>query len=604
MRRMPRTFKHLDYAVPAGWTLARGAFVLIPFRKQKVIGIVKRVKDVPLRGIVLKPLISVFTQMALKETELAFFELNADAIAQSVCSLLYTSLPQPPKRLSTRPVPSVSRTPLSIPASESSTVARVAFQMGQRRSAFISVSDLRRTAALISRYLYLHPGEKSIIVCPSVRDAIMLSSVFASHDCLCVTGEETNNERFAIWQMFRKQTHGLLIVTRAAVFYADAQTSTVFVVRATQDSHAQHDRNPRIDSRKVMHAFSIHFTTNLYFFDVQPTVTDLVQFQKEHLLNFPTNPATVWIDATKERPVSPHPLICSSTIEYLTQNLASLRRVLLIYNKKGFASRLCCQTCQHVCVCSVCSRVIAVLESAIVCPSCKTMNPIPLRCPSCQSSAIKKMGYGDQQLAAVLQKWFPDKRVQIVDAEHPTFDPAVEITLGTQYFFENHVDPFQSPHFGCVIHLDPDTPLFSSDFRATQKAILRISQWAGFAHANQALLVIQTDQVKLFHTFFEDPLLWLTQEENVRKTYAQPPFEEWMRVWIEEPERRKCELEAHLLVKALQAIPGVHVRAEEPSKQTQNASFVVCVTPESLPALLSFFSTLDDHYLIDRHAFS
>src|SRR3989338_11246623 len=182
LRRMPRTFKHLDYAVPEGWTLRRGAFVLIPFRAQKVIGIVKRVKDIPPRGIVLKSIVSVYQEIFLQETELSFFELCACDIAQSVSSLLYTSLPLPPKRAVLKQKSIPDGPALTIAASESSTIARIAFQMSERREAFISVPDLKRTAAIIARYLYQHPTEKAVIVCPSVRDALLISQALQSHE--------------------------------------------------------------------------------------------------------------------------------------------------------------------------------------------------------------------------------------------------------------------------------------------------------------------------------------------------------------------------------------------------------------------------------------
>lgn len=95
LRRVPRKFDHFDYVVPDGIKISRGQFVEIPFRNDKCAGVVKSVKEKPLRGMKLKSVISVFESVVLREQELDFLESVARAIAQPVSSLLYVVLPKP-----------------------------------------------------------------------------------------------------------------------------------------------------------------------------------------------------------------------------------------------------------------------------------------------------------------------------------------------------------------------------------------------------------------------------------------------------------------------------------------------------------------------------
>lgn len=539
MKRMPRTFQYLDYLIPEGMTIKRGMMVEIPFRTQRIYGIVKQVKDRPFRGITLKSLLSLETRVHLRDQELTFFEQTAQHLIQSVSSLLYIHLPQPTKRSLHPSIKKISAIALSVPIQESTLIAQTVERMNDRRSAFVRVPDLRRTAALIARFLHQHPMQKCLILCPTVRDVRILSQVLSVHQPLCVTGEEKNEERFFVFQQWKEATRSVFITTRTGLFYADVSTTTIFVVRSSHPQHIQHDRNPRMDSREMVQTFSDMFMTRFYFFDVFPGVEEIVRFGKERILSLPVAPTICWVDAVKERMASSQGVLCASSIAAVSDALLHQQRVLLIYNKKEF-------------------------------------------------SAV---------LADKLHTPFPSHRIQIVDAHHTQYDPACEITIATQYFFEQIFDPFGAAWYGCIVHVDPDTALFSGDFRATEQTLITLAQWVGMAYSHRALFVVQTEQIELLKDTWSDPMRFLEQEALMRQQYAQPPFSRWIRVTIVEGERRKHEMETHVLTSKLSALHGVRVREDE-------TSVVVQSPPERMDDVERIFSTLDDHYIVDMFAFS
>ncbi len=602
LRRLSRTIRFFDYEIPDARQVVRGSFVEIPIRAQTVLGIVKRVKDLPPRGIRLKSILRVLPQQSLRDEELSFFESIADSIAQPTANVLYVSLPQPTAHPSAKTLPDWRATPLTIPVQESATVARLAKQMTERRSAFVQVPDLRRTAAVLAHYFNQRPPEKRVIVCPHVQDVRLLSGGLSAFHPLMLTGEESPSERFNIWQTFRSSKEALLLTTRAGMLYVDASTACVCVIRSGHPDHVQHDRNPRLDNRVVMGLFAEKFVANLFFLDVCPLVDDLIRFTSEHILSYPLRESATFINASKERPTSQHVAMSTSCVEAMTSAVENQKRVLLIYNKKGYGIRLRCQDCDHRLSCTRCGHLVGVNRHTFFCVRCGTVEPIPLKCPSCRSTHIRVRGFGSERIAEVLQQWFPKTTIEIIDKEHPKSTHA-SLVLATRYYLENIFNPFKPDSFAFVIHLDPDTPLFSPTFRATERAIWSVAEWTGLAHSAGAKMLVQTEEEDLFRTSFDQPVRSLSEEIRSRQEFNQPPFSHWLTITLKEEERKKRELEEHLLKQGLERINGVSV-SSFPSERLERSVLQVRVVPEQLQEVLGIFTSLDDRYIIDMNAFS
>ena len=74
LKRMSRGLSAFDYLIPEVLQIQRGMFVTIPYHRSTVNGIVKRVKDKPVRGITLKSIDSIYAGVHPREEELSFFE--------------------------------------------------------------------------------------------------------------------------------------------------------------------------------------------------------------------------------------------------------------------------------------------------------------------------------------------------------------------------------------------------------------------------------------------------------------------------------------------------------------------------------------------------
>lgn len=115
--RMPRHVRVFDYAIPETLHhLKRGDVVVIPFRETDVLGVIASVKARAATKFRLKAIARHDTRIQFSDTELSFFESLAQELAQSVSSILYSSLPEFPKRLTVKPLPNLPSAALTIPS--------------------------------------------------------------------------------------------------------------------------------------------------------------------------------------------------------------------------------------------------------------------------------------------------------------------------------------------------------------------------------------------------------------------------------------------------------------------------------------------------------
>ncbi len=284
VKRLPRRFSVFDYLLPSDVTVATGSFVSIPWRQTSCLGVVKAVRTKRVMPERLKSLSAIVDVPKLTELELAWYESLAYESVQSVCSVLYAAIPEPPKRArdATEPVRSPTRS-MTIRANETATLTRLLRQLEAHRRAFIQAMDVVQMAALVEGYRAAHPTERVAVIAPTVREAQMMAEA-ASDQAALVTGEEPPGRLFQSWKAWRQGACRLLIGTRRAAFALSEDTHTVFFFRSGHQSHAQTDQNPRLDLRDAAFDLVQRVQGRCYFLDVAPRADDLHSFGREQMV--------------------------------------------------------------------------------------------------------------------------------------------------------------------------------------------------------------------------------------------------------------------------------------------------------------------------------
>ncbi|MFA9274283.1 MAG: primosomal protein N' [Candidatus Aquirickettsiella gammari] len=238
--------------------------------------------------------------------------------------------------------------------------------------------------------------------------------------------------------------------------------------------------------------------------------------------------------------------------EGLTQRLISAVRLrlekgeqsLLFLNRRGYAPVIHCDACGWISNCTRCTAhlVMHKLDKKLRCHHCGLEQRIPRACPTCGNIDLQPLGRGTQRLEEGLKTIFPEARIFRIDADstrlkgsaEAAFDTVhrgeVDILIGTQMVAKGH----DFKNLTLVAALNPDSALFSQDFRASERLFAHLMQVAGRAgraaqaeggNASEVLIQTRYPDHPLYHALmahnyqgFADDLL----EE--RQQAAMPPF--------------------------------------------------------------------------------
>ena len=164
---------------------------------------------------------------------------------------------------------------------------------------------------------------------------------------------------------------------------------------------------------------------------------------------------------------------------------------LLFLNRRGYAPVIACDSCGWISNCTRCSAFLVLhkLDKRLRCHHCGFEQRIPKSCPTCGNVDLQPLGRGTQRVEESLQQIFPQARIMRIDADstrrkgsaQEAFDTVhrgeVDILIGTQMVAKGH--DFQN--LTLVGVLNPDTALFSHDYRASERLFAQLMQVAGRA---------------------------------------------------------------------------------------------------------------------------
>ncbi len=231
-------------------------------------------------------------------------------------------------------------------------------------------------------------------------------------------------------------------------------------------------------------------------------------------------------------------------VSAIRQRLEKGEQSLLFLNRRGYAPVIHCDACGWISNCTRCTAhlVMHKLDKKLRCHHCGLEQRIPRACPTCGNVDLQPLGRGTQRLEEGLQAIFPEARVFRIDADstrlkgsaEAAFDTVhrgeVDILIGTQMVAKGH----DFKNLTLVAALNPDSALFSQDFRASERLFAQLMQVAGRAgraaqkeggNASEVLIQTRYPDHPLYHALmahnyqgFADDLL----EE--RQQAAMPPF--------------------------------------------------------------------------------
>ncbi len=196
-------------------------------------------------------------------------------------------------------------------------------------------------------------------------------------------------------------------------------------------------------------------------------------------------------------------------LEAITQRIARGEQSLLLLNRRGYAPVLFCGACSWKSGCPHCSawRVFHKADRTLRCHHCGFSERVPRACPDCGNLDIAPLGRGTEKLQEQLTTLLPGARIGRIDADttrgvgalqqqlQAVHDGDVDVLVGTQMVAKGH----DFRRVTLVAAVNPDSALFSSDFRAPERQFALLMQAAGRAGRDAAQAAASEMWIQTWH---------------------------------------------------------------------------------------------------------
>jgi primosomal protein N' (replication factor Y) (superfamily II helicase) len=316
----------------------------------------------------------------------------------------------------------------------------------------------------------------------------------------------SEGERYDAWRLLRSGARRIAVGARSAVF-APVRDLGAIVVDEEHESTYKQGEAPRYHAREVAIMRARMAGAVCLLGSATPALESWANAQsgKHTLLELPERvegrplPAVRIVDLRKERAerdaaagATRGPLVLTEPLHAAIQDrLDRAEQVILLLNRRGYASFVQCRACGHVWQCGRCNVSLTYHRTRrrLICHYCFHDEAPPHRCVECGSEELSFRGLGTEQVERIVTETFPAARVARMDvdttsgrwAHHQILGKVerleVDILLGTQMIAKG-LDFHQITLVGVI---NADVGLNLPDFRAGERTFQLLTQVAGRA---------------------------------------------------------------------------------------------------------------------------
>ena len=354
----------------------------------------------------------------------------------------------------------------------------------------------------------------------------------------------------------------LILGARSALLLPYKDLGLVIVDEEHDSSYKQIDPAPRYHARDtaVMLA-QIHGAKTLLgtatpslesYFNVQLHKFGLVELMQRYADSKLPDIYTVNMSlATKRKEVEG--LFSHFLIEQMAMALERKEQIILFQNRRGYAVRMICHTCESMPKCQYCDVTLTYHKKTnlLKCHYCGYAIEVPHECPTCHSTDIEMKGFGTEQVEDTLAAIFPEARIARMDLDTTRSKNAyqqiitdfeqhkTDILVGTQMVTKG----LDFDRVSVVGILNADALISFPDFRAFERAFQLLSQVSGRAGRREVpgKVVIQTFQPNhpaLRYVESNDFMAMYTSQIEERKRFRLPPITRMVKVTLKHPEEQ------------------------------------------------------------------
>ncbi len=378
----------------------------------------------------------------------------------------------------------------------------------------------------------------------------------------------TPAERHAQWQEIAAGRVNVIVGARSAVF-APAPRLGLIVIDEEHETSFKQATAPRYHARDVAEWIARAENVPLVLGSATPALETFAHCLAGEwtMCRLPSRvggsqlPAVITVDlrdpqARAKGVISPR---LTAGIDWA---LAGGGQVMLLLNRRGFATHVQCRSCGHTARCPQCDLALTLHQPGNrgICHGCGLVTRLPADCPECRAPDLVQRGTGTQRLEEFVRGRFRGARVARMDTDtmrtrgsyEETLDAfrarEIDILVGTQMIAKG-LD-FPSVMLVGVVHAD--AALHLADFRAAERTCQLVTQVAGRSGRGPlgGRVVVQTstpDHPAIRAAAAHDYEAFVRSELPIREALLYPPFGSVVRIVVRsEHEEAASEWTSHL----------------------------------------------------------
>ena len=359
----------------------------------------------------------------------------------------------------------------------------------------------------------------------------------------------SDGERHDQWQRIRNGEVDLVIGTRSAVFAPLPRLGLVIVDEEHDGSYKQ-EESPRYHGRDVAIVRASREGALVVLGSATPSMESYQNAESgkyvrvaltRRVMDRPLADVRV-VNMRDEYAVEgPDTVISRALVAAIEDRLARREQVLILLNRRGYATAVFCRQCGDAFECPNCSISLTVHTARhgwrARCHYCNYSLAVPKVCRACAAPYLEQSGFGTEQVEHRVRERFPAARIGRVDRDSVRRKGALtsllsafasgelDILVGTQMIAKGH----DFPRVTLVGVISADVGLGLADFRAGERTFQLLAQVAGRAGRGErpGEAIIQTlypEHYSIELACRQDFPAFFERELEYRRGMRYPPF--------------------------------------------------------------------------------
>jgi primosomal protein N' (replication factor Y) len=558
--------QHFDYLPPEqdnGLCPEIGTRVLVPFGRQKIIGIVIGFdQHSDIAPDKLKPIFEILDEAPLLDTSIiALCEWASRYYQHPLGEILHAALPalarKPGGFNSNTLTCSDNKETISIQVDqdeiELNDAQKFAVETINRESSFScfllnGITGSGKTEVYLRTIAQrLQQGQQAIVLVPEIGLTPQTIQRFTARfnvPTIALHSKLSEKKRLHAWLEAKAGRAKIIIGTRSAILCPAPDLGIIILDEEHDPSFKQQSRF-RYSARDLAIMRCKFLNIPIIIGSATPSLESLYNVSQKRFteLRLPeraglaSTPHYQVVDCRRTK--IKHGL-CPELIQAITQNINANNQTIVFLNRRGFSPLILCHACGWTADCPHCDAKLTFHQqkNRLCCHHCGSERPLYSQCLQCHSDQLIKIGIGTERLEEHLSETFPGVEIIRIDQDTTrggknTLPKLIEkiqngqrqILIGTQMLAKGH----HFPNVTLVGLIDVDNALFSSDFRALERLGQLIVQVSGRAgrEQKQGKVIIQTHNpehpllVELLTKGYQEFAKSLLQE---REAIKLPPY--------------------------------------------------------------------------------